>query len=220
MQTISIRDIRGETLRKVASQGKLLAITNRRALIGVFIPVAVAWVEHLIDYNWSRMRQSVAEGADAMAMRKPLAELDDVVNTAERMARLAVTMVDGTLAAAPESRESLRRIQDMLNPPGPSAESAGNGGPTVRTVRVGELKAGASLIEEAAKARQTLAITHDRELIGIIIPITPGLVQFLTEQNMSRVLTSIDLAEKELETDRQMPTLDQVVPPDAPGHRP
>ena len=92
--------------------------------------------------------------------------------------------------------------------------------PSVHTVRVGELKAGAGLIEQAAKTRQTLAITHNRELIGVVIPITPGLVQFLIEKNMSRVLTNIQRAEKELEVPGKMTTLDEAIPPADPEHQP
>ena len=75
------------------------------------------------------------------------------------------------------------------------------------------------MIEEAAKARQTLAITHDRELIGIIIPITPGLVQFLIEQNMSRVLYNTALGEKEILTSRKMLTLDDALRAAGPPRR-
>jgi hypothetical protein len=220
MDTVSIRNIRGEYLREIARKGQLLGITDRRALIGVFVPVAPAWVEHLIDYNWSRVQQSVAEGADAMTLGKSLAELDDVVSTAERRARLAATVVDGTMAATLETEEAIRGFQDVLNP-GPATEQDQEPGvPSVRTVRVGELKAGAGLIEQAAKGRQTLAVTHDRELIGVVIPITPGLVQFLIEQNMSRVLTNIQRAEKELDVPGKMTTLDEAMHPPDSEHRP
>ena len=78
----------------------------------------------------------------------------------------------------------------------------------VRTVRIGDLSA--DMIERAGAAAQTLAITHDRELVGIVIPVTPGLVEFLIEQNMSRVLYSISMGEKQLGTADQMVLLDQV----------
>jgi hypothetical protein len=58
----------------------------------------------------------------------------------------------------------------------------------VRTVRVRDLSAG--LIEKAGYDGQTLAVAHDRELIGIVIPVTQSLVDFPIEQNMSRVLNT------------------------------
>lgn len=81
--------------------------------------------------------------------------------------------------------------------------------PAVRTVRTGDLSA--DLIQRAGAAGQTLAITHDRELVGIVVPVTQGLVEFLIEQNVSRVLYSISLSEKQLTTADQMTPLDQVM---------
>jgi hypothetical protein len=79
----------------------------------------------------------------------------------------------------------------------------------MRTVRIGDLKA--ALIEQAGEAGQTVALTHDRELIGILIPVTAGLVQFLIEQNLSRVLYNIGLGEKQLGTADKLTTLDEVL---------
>jgi hypothetical protein len=221
METISIRDIRGERLRETARKGKLLGITNRRALIGVFVPVAPAWVEHLIDYNWSNVQQSVAEGARAMALGKPLADVSDVTSTTEPQAKLVAAVVGESVTATPETEEAIRGLQDVLNPPSPGAEpDRTTSAPSVRTVRIGDLKAGADVIEQAAKARQTLAITHDRELIGIVIPVTPGLVQFLIEQSMSRVLTNIQLAEKQLGAPGKMVILHQAMQSADTGHQP
>jgi hypothetical protein len=225
METVSIRNLRGESLRENALKGKPLAITNRRALIGVVIPVAAAWVEHLIDYNWSHVRQSIVEGEEAMAAGTPMITVQDVVpegdaasyqegqarSTPERLALpLVAALVGGTVAQAPESKETLERLRAALNP---SASAAGQedwpAGPSVITVRIGDLTAG--LIEKAGADGQTLAITHERELIGIVIPVTPGLVEFLIEQNMSRVLYNIALSEKQIRTPGKMTTLDEAL---------
>jgi hypothetical protein len=225
METVSIRNLRGENLRENALKGKPLAITNRGALIGVIIPVAAAWVEHLIDYNWSHVRQSIAEGEQAMDADAPMIAIQDVVpekdaagyqegqerNTPERLAlTLAAAMVGGTVAQTPETKEILERLRVALNP---SASAAGRedrlAGPSVITVRIGDLTA--SLIEKAGAAGKTLAITHERELIGIVIPVTPGLVEFLIEQNMSRVLYNIALSEKQIRTPDKMTTLDEAL---------
>jgi hypothetical protein len=225
METVSIRNLRGENLRRHALKGNPLAITNRGGLIGVIIPVTAAWVEHVIDYNWSHVRQSVVEGEQAMADaaapmitiqhvvpdKNPVSPGDRALNTPERVAlTLAAAMVGGTVTQTPETKEILRRLQAALNP---SSSAAGQedtpAGPSVITVGIRDLKAG--LIEKAAADGQILAITHDRELIGIVIPITPGLVEFLIEQNMSRVLYNIALAEKQIRTADKITTLDEVL---------
>jgi hypothetical protein len=95
----------------------------------------------------------------------------------------------------------------MLNPPSSIAERD-NGEPSVITVRIGDLTA--NLIEQVGAAGQTLAITHDRELTGIVIPVTRDLVEFLLEQNMSRVLYNIGLAEKQVKTADTLISLDQL----------
>jgi len=82
---------------------------------------------------------------------------------------------------------------------------------TVRTVRIGDLSA--AVIEKAGAAGQTLAVTHERELIGMLIPVTQNLVQFLIEQNISRVLYNIHQGEKELTIPGTMTTLDREIPP-------
>jgi hypothetical protein len=221
MDTVKIRDLRGTELRKRARSGKPLAITNHRALIGVMIPVTQAWVEHLIDRNWSHVRQSIAEGEEAMAADTPMLSIDDVVtqanahgysegsrhSTPESLAvPLVAAVVGGTVMQPAETKETLERLQALLSPSGSPQETAG---PSVLTVRIGEISA--ERIERAGEAGQTLALTHDRELIGIVIPVTRGLVEFLVEQNMSRVLYNIGLGEKQLTTPDEMVTLDQVL---------
>lgn len=183
METVSIRNLRGKSLRESALKGKLLAITNRGALIGVVIPVAAAWLEHLIDYNLSHVQQSIAEAEQAVTADAPMTTLQDAIG----------------------------QLQAMLNPPRPAAGREPE--PPVLTVRIGDLTA--ALIEKAGAAGQTLAVTHDRELTGIVIPVTRDLVQFLLEQNMSRVLYNIGLAEKQIRTADAFVSLDR--PAEDPG---
>jgi hypothetical protein len=222
MDTIKIRELRGADLRERVRGGKPLAITNYRALIGVLVPVTQAWVEHLIDRNWSHVGQSIAEGEQAVASGTSMLTVDDVAaqadargygegqgpGTPEKLAvPLVAAVVGGMVMQPPETRETLERLQALLNPPGqvegPPAE------PSVQTVRIGDLSA--ARIERAGADGQTLALTHDRELVGIVIPVTRGLVEFLIEQNMSRVLYNIGLGEKQLTTPDEMTTLDQVL---------
>jgi len=170
-----MRDLRWASLRDAARSGRPLALVNYRELIGVMIPVAAAWVEHLIDHNWSCLCQSIAEGEQAMISTTPMAALDDLIARAYTS---------------------------------PSGEAV---------ARAGGLAAG--LIEQADQAGQTIAVTHDRELIGIVIPITPGLVQFLIERNLPRVLHNIALGEKQLSTSDKLATLDELLHRQPPAGR-
>ena len=82
MKTVSTRDLRGSSLRESSRKGELLAIANHRVLIGVFVPATSAWVEQVLDYNWSHVRQSIDEGEQAMTAGMPMATLDGVLAAA------------------------------------------------------------------------------------------------------------------------------------------
>jgi antitoxin (DNA-binding transcriptional repressor) of toxin-antitoxin stability system len=212
LETLSIRDLRGADLLDRARRGQTLAITNRGALIGVAIPVAAAWLEHLIDYNWSRVQQSVAEGEQAMASRKPMRVLDEVTGGGQPAGlRLHATVVGGVVAQPPESEEILRQIHEGFHPPGAATgQNPDPAQPSVHTVRMGDLSG--HLIEQAGAAGQTLAVTHEGELVVIVVPVTKGLVQFLIEQNMSRVLENIEHGENQLGAAAgRMTTLDEAL---------
>ena len=216
METVSIRKLRGASLLENARNGKLLAITNYRELIAVIVPVQTAWVEHLIDYNWSRVHQSITEGEQAMT-KSGQVRLDDVTEVQERLAgALVATLAGGSLTHAPTSSEAFQQIRNALSAPDLSTASVdGPAEPPSRTVRIGDLSA--SVIEQAGAAGQVLALTHERQLVGMVIPVTKGLVHFLIEQTMSRVQTNIRLAEKQLNAFDEVPTLDRVVGQPAAG---
>lgn len=200
METISIRDLRGTSLRASARRGKPLAITNHRVIIGIFIPVAAAWVEHLFEYNWSHVRQSITEGEQAMASGAPM--------TTPMTLPLQAGLVGQAVTEAPQTRALVEQLQAALAPPAAS-QARGQDAEATRTVRIGDLSA--SVIDEAGQAGQTVAVTHQRELIGILIPVTQGLVQFLIEQNLSRVLYNIRLGEDQLGTANKLTTVDELV---------
>jgi hypothetical protein len=226
MDTVSIRDLRGEDLRQRAQRGEPFAITDHRLLIGLGVPVAVGWVEHLIEQNVSKVRASIAEGEQAMAdagtpmvtLESAMAEADatefeadpnpEPLSKGERLAipLVAAVAVGETIAHTPVAKEVIERIRSALTP---YARRDTPVEPSARTVRIGDLNA--KVIRQAGADGQTLALTHHRELIGIVIPITQDLVQFLIEQNLSRVLYNIVQGEKQLTTQDRMTTLDEVL---------
>ena len=228
METLSIRDLRGAKLRASARRGRPLAITTHRVLIGVFVPVASAWVEHLIESNWSQVQQSIAEGEQAMASDgSRLITPDEVVSKSDIAESefshgdgtpggsgaipLMASLAGGVVSQAPQGRRVIEELNAAFNPAGP-ANPAGEAEPAVRTVRIGDITA--DLIERTGRAGQTLAITHDRELIGMVIPVTQDLVQFLIEQNISRVLYNIGLSESRLASGEELAALDSFAEPE------
>jgi hypothetical protein len=219
---MNIRDLRGAALRERALRGELLAITNHRVLIGVVIPAVQGWVEHLITRNWRQVSQSITAAEKAIADGEPMMTIADAQPAASadddsldrQVIPLIAAVINGTVVQEPASREAVGRWRAALNPPGSAGVRENNPDEpsVVRTVRIGDLSAG--LIEEAGSNGQTLAITHDRELIGIVIPVTQNLVQYLIEKNISRVLANIELGEKQLKA-VAMTDLNAVVPPES-----
>jgi antitoxin (DNA-binding transcriptional repressor) of toxin-antitoxin stability system len=203
METVSIRDLRGADLRERAREGKPLAITNRRALIGVIIPASSAWLEHLVFYNWPRVHQSITEGEQAIA-DDPAAPAGDGdgerpdSGTGRPVVPLDAMVVGETVVQPPASVDAISQLRAALNPPGSGdqQEGAWAEASVVRPIRIGDLSA--AQIEKAGVNGQTLAVTHDRNLIGILIPVTQGLVQFLIERNISSVLDNIRRGEERI----------------------
>jgi len=224
METVNIRDLRTKHLREYALKGKPLAITSRGALIGLVIPSVRSLAEQIVDYNWSRIHQSIAEGELLISAGIPAVSLDDVIsagdvasfeeegtrNTPENLSMLVASIVGGTAGITPARKESLEWLQAILNPsPSIAGQRSRSDKPSLLTVHLSDLSA--SRLKEAGAAGQTFAIVHDRELIGIIIPVTRGLVEFLIEQNMSRVLYNTALGEKQTTVTDNMTTLDEVL---------
>jgi hypothetical protein len=207
MESVGIRDLRGAVLRQNAHKGEPLGITSYRVLIGVLIPAASGWVEHLVRHNWAQVRQNITEAEQAFAAADPVTTVDDVISDPD--APLAAAVVNKTVAQTRASRQTVERLQATLNPVESSVVRR------IRTIRVGDLSA--AEIEKAGANGEALAVTNDRLLIGILIPVTRGLVEFLIEQNIDKVLHHIKQGEKELKTDLHRRgktlTLDEVVPP-------
>jgi hypothetical protein len=203
MKAISIRNLRRNGPRDNALKGMPLAITNRGALIGVFVPVAAAWIEHLINYNWSHVRQSIVEGEQSLSTAFSVVTQDGTIPEED-----TIDYEQGQARRARQRTESLERLQSASNSSASGArQESRSAGPSVITVRIGDLTA--HLIEETGANAQFLAVIHDRELIGVIIPVTRSLMNFLIEQNMSRILGNIALSERDIRTQDKMTTLDE-----------
>ena len=230
METIKIRDVRGKALLDRARKGEPLAITDYRVVIGVIIPAAEAWAQHLICQNWPHVQQSIAEAEAVMDGGGRLTTLQDEIpgpdsgddgnqRAHSRPGKTAVPLeaaiVGGVVAQTPQSRELIRQLHEAWNLQPPAGGGGEVDSPSVvqdiRAVRIGDLSA--AVIREAGANREALAVTHDRELVGILVPVTQDLVQFLIEQNMSRVLANIDRSEEQLESPARMVTLDEEIPP-------
>ena len=231
METISIRDVRGKALLDRARKGEPLAITNYRVLIGVIIPAVEGWAQHLICQNWPQVQESITGAEAAIAAEEPMTTLQDEIPGpdagagGDQQARgapgrpavpLEAAIVDGAVAQTPQSREAIRQLYAAWNLPAPDGPDDPSAVQAIRTVRIGDLSA--AVIREAGVNKEALAVTHDRELIGILVPVTQDLVQFLIEQNISRVLSNIDRSEEQLESGAKMTTLEEEIPP-RPGRR-
>jgi antitoxin (DNA-binding transcriptional repressor) of toxin-antitoxin stability system len=66
----------------------------------------------------------------------------------------------------------------------------------MRTVSIREVSG--ALINEAAERQETLGITNNNVLAGVLVPVTSRWVKHLVEGNVSRILHSIERGEKEI----------------------
>jgi antitoxin (DNA-binding transcriptional repressor) of toxin-antitoxin stability system len=114
--------------------------------------------------------------------------------------RIDQSIVEGerALTDTADGQDFLNRLHAVFNPAEATGKPRGTlaGPAAVRPIRIGDLSA--ARIEKAGAGGETLAITHDRELIGILVPVTQDLVQFLVERNITSVLDHIHYGEREL----------------------
>src|SRR4051812_8223070 len=101
MKTIKIRELRGSTLEASARADELVGLTRDRALIAVVIPMGQAWVEHLVEQNWSRVMQSVATAEAELSSGAELSTLEDVLDTADSTVDESATTPEPRPLASP-----------------------------------------------------------------------------------------------------------------------
>jgi len=61
-KTVRIGELSGPVIREAARTGQTLAVTDRRELVGVIIPVDERLVGHIVEENLSRIYRNVLEG--------------------------------------------------------------------------------------------------------------------------------------------------------------
>jgi hypothetical protein len=229
MKSIKIREMRGSKLEDAARAGELVGLTRDRALIAVVVPMVQAWVEHIVDQNWSRILQSAASAEDAIAAEARLPTLDDVdaaahADTDGEERDRTPSAPPGALARTPMqslAAEAVRATEELGPAGAPAAvmvrrlsEAFGIVAPddTIRSTSVvGIRQLSARRIEQAGHSRELLVLTNGRLLVGIVVPVTQRLVEFLVSQNLSRVLYNIGQAESTVAAGEPFTTLDSAL---------
>lgn len=61
-KTVRIGELSGPVIREAARTGQTLAVTDRRELVGIIVPVDERLVAHIVEENLSRIHRNVLEG--------------------------------------------------------------------------------------------------------------------------------------------------------------
>lgn len=197
METIKIRDLRGSVLEQHARNGQLVGLTRNRALIAVVIPAGQAWVEHLVDRNWSQVTKDVAEGEAEVVGQSPLSTLEGTVSGADGTGRddyRSQTRTGHTtdrLAedVGPPTAAMLRHLGAQLGAASPDGRQVTRSS----TIRVGDLSA--RRIDAAGVVGELLVLTNGGLQVGIVVPVSQRFVEFLVTQNLSRIMYDAQRAE-------------------------
>jgi hypothetical protein len=229
MKTIKIRELRGSTVEEYARAGELVGLTRDRALIAVVVPMVQAWVEHMIDHNWSRVMQSVAAAEEDLNREDNVVNLDDVLAKAATepspssspQPRGPIAQFDdvsrsgdhAVAASAEHSPEMIKRLAAAFD-----MDSKAGAPDITSTSTIGIRDLSAHRIEQAGQARELLVLTNDRLVIGLVVPISPRLVEFLISQNLSRVIYNIQVAEQRVAEGEPFVTLDEVLADNPSDH--
>ncbi|MFB9704376.1 hypothetical protein [Rhodococcus aetherivorans] len=214
METIKIRDVRGDLIEELAQAGKLVGITNNRVLVGVLCPVTQRWIEHVVEMNYSRLQQNLPAGEREVASKQPLTTLDELLESQEEAEMPLQSdsnqagvmgaflpdigkMVTATTSGAIHVAGALHALLTACGPGSDKAEPQTTSiMEETKTVRIGDLSG--AVIEKAGRDGQMILVTNDRVLVGIIVPVTKQLVAHVVEQNLSRVMYNITQGEREV----------------------
>jgi antitoxin (DNA-binding transcriptional repressor) of toxin-antitoxin stability system len=230
VKTIKIRDLRGSTLEEHARKGELVGLTRDRALIAVVIPAGQAWVEHLVDRNWSQVTRAVSEGEAEAASSDPLTTLEEALDEAGAATSAAGNSHRAQTAAEYPAADQPSVIARVGRPGDGLAKEVGL--PTAAmvrrlsavfgassqddpgltrssTIRVRDLSA--RRIDKAGAASELLVLTNDGLQVGIVVPVSQRFVEFLVTQNLSRIMYDVQRTELQSLNRERLDTLDETV---------
>ncbi|MEU2258392.1 hypothetical protein ABZ540_35080 [Nocardia xishanensis] len=77
-RTVPIGDLSAAVIREAARNQQTLAVTDRRELIGIIIPVSDQFVAHVVENNLSRIRRNSIQGERELQNSTELPTLDEV----------------------------------------------------------------------------------------------------------------------------------------------
>lgn len=210
MKTMSIRELRGAALKSLTDAEGFVGITSDRVLVAIFVPVTEDWVKHVLELNKTRVQQNILEG-ELEIRAGQVVPLEQAVamepgEAHERGHRMALPF--GNFGIANATFDFLTAgMGSLLSRFGVSNEAEATTF-TTRQIRVGSLSG--KEITAAAAERQILAVTNDRILVGVVLPVSDQVVAHLVDENLSRIYQSIDRGEAEIQRGGFV-TLDQAV---------
>jgi len=189
--TLGIRELSAPAIARAAEHRQLIHITNGGVLAGVLVPVSNSEVQQLVDQNLTR-----------------------VIHNINRGEREIQKLMEGTAVDGPGTSANV----PSLGSPAPRFVTADDvlqeeSAPVLdltRMRRVPLREVSGRLLQEAAERNEAVAVTTDRVVAGVIFPVTQQWVSQLIEQNLSRVLFSIQSGEAELASSQRMTTADDV----------
>ena len=203
MKTVGIRELNAPKFEELVNDGNLTGITSDRVLVGVFSPIGEQWLDHLLQMNESRLKQSIEEGENLLASGKLLTTLDDLdLDAPATGATVGIVSSDrGRPIAAAIHKHPFATAHDLLERVGRvmnhSEAKTDAQPPQPRTIRIGDI--GKQPILDAAKAGEMLVVTNRGQILGIIIPVTQRLMARMIEANLSRLRRTIPEGEADLQ---------------------
>jgi hypothetical protein len=200
MIMIKIRDLRGSLIEKLSDAQELVGITNNKVLAAVMVPVTRGWVEHVIENNWSRVAQSIAEGQHERDAGRPLVSLDAALAAADASSEPDHEAGQPLIETIP-GIPLVRRLFQVLahHEDDPASVSP------VRVVRIGDMSG--AVLGEAREADQIIAVTNERVVVAFLLPVTNRLVDHLIETNKTRVMYNVSRGQSERTSGKPLTTL-------------
>jgi hypothetical protein len=83
-KTVGIAELKnGNAIREAAHHQQILAVTDRRELIGMIVPVGERFLSHALEANMSRIRASILKGSQELQLGGKGRLLDELADDAE-----------------------------------------------------------------------------------------------------------------------------------------